>query len=183
MAASVRTTSQFDDPEILQNLDVKLIFPLSGDKGWDIFTLKYTVEGPLATILERSMVRYQELFKPLWRAKQVEFVLSNIYKEKMLNSKLLRNLEKTLNPVTYRLHLYTSEMIHFINQIQYYILVEVIECSWSTFNQRVLEAQALDDILEAHMQFLETVKCGIYLNNGTSKNLYLNLQVVYDSIM
>ena len=113
----------------------------------------------------------------------MEFVLANIYKEKMLNSKLLRSLEKILRPVTNRLHLYTSEMIHFINQIQYYILVEVIECSWSTFNQKVLEAQALDDILDAHMQFLDTVRAGIYLENASSRNLNLNLQVVYDSIM
>lgn len=63
------------------------------------------------------MAKYQELFKPLFKAKHVEFVLNNIWKEQMLNSKTLRNLKKTLNSVTYRLHLYTSEMIHFVNQV------------------------------------------------------------------
>lgn len=119
VATSIRATLQIDESEVLKHLDVKLVHAIDGDKGWDIFTLQYTVHGPLATILEPNMGKYQELFKPLWKAKHVEFVLNNIWKEQMLNSKTLRSLKKTLDPVTYRLHLYTSEMIHFVNQVSY----------------------------------------------------------------
>lgn len=119
VASSIRATLQIDESEVLKHLDVKLVHAIDGDKGWDIFTLQYTVHGPLATILEPNMGKYQELFKPLWKAKHVEFVLNNIWKEQMLNSKTLRSLTKTLNPVTYRLHLYTSEMIHFVNQVSF----------------------------------------------------------------
>jgi gamma-tubulin complex component 3 len=118
VASSIRATSQVEEAEVLKHLDVKLVHAIDGDKGWDIFTLQYTVHGPLATILEPNMGKYQELFKPLWKAKHVEFVLNNIWKEQMLNSKTLRSLKKTLDPVTYRLHLYTSEMIHFVNQVR-----------------------------------------------------------------
>lgn len=183
VASSIRATSQFDDAEILEHLDVKLVHVIDGDKGWDIFTLQYTVHGPLATILELNMGKYQELFKPLWKAKHVEFVLSNIWKEQMLNSKMLRSLQKELNPITYRLHLYTSEMIHFIHQMQYYTLFEVIECSWAMFMKRVQSAKALDDILEAHEQFLNEVRVGTFLDTDTKETLYLHLDIVYDSIM
>lgn len=183
MATSIRATSQYDEAEILEHLDVDLVYPLQGDKGWDIFTLKYTVKGPLATILELNMIRYRELFKPLWKAKHVEFVLSNIWKEQMINAKPLRKMSKVLNPVTYRLHLYTSEMIHFINQMQYYVLFEVIECSWVVFVKRVQQAKDLDDILEAHEQFLDTIKTGAFLDSESKKTLYLNLETVYNSIM
>lgn len=181
---------------------VNLNHPIDGDKGWDIFTLQYTVHGPLATILEPNMAKYQELFKPLFKAKHVEFVLNNVWKEQMLNSKTLRNLKKTLNPITYRLHLYTSEMIHFVNQVilvnfllknllkflipfqmQYYILFEVIECSWTNFIKRVKNAKALDDILSAHEDFLNEVRVGAFLDNETKTTLYLHLDIVYDSIM
>lgn len=183
LAASVRATSQYDDADILEHLDVKLFYPVQCDKGWDVFTLKYTVKGPLATILELNMIRYQELFKPLWKAKHVEFVLSNIWKEQMINSKALRQMNKVLNPVTYRLHLYTSEMIHFIHQMQYYVLFEVIECSWTVFIKRVQNAEALDDILEAHEQFLDTIRSGAFLDNEDHQTLYVNLETVYNSIM
>lgn len=118
VATTIRAISHFDESEILKHLDVKLVHAIDGDKGWDIFTLQYSVHGPLATILEPNMGKYHELFKPLWKAKHVEFVLNNIWKEQMLNSKTLRSIQKTLNPVTYRLHLYTSEMIHFVNQVK-----------------------------------------------------------------
>lgn len=183
VASSVRATSQFDDAEILEHLDVKLVHAIDGDRGWDIFTLQYTVHGPLATILELNMGKYQELFKPLWKAKHTEFVLDNIWKEQMLNAKRLGSFGQELTPVTYRLHAYTSEMIHFIHQMQYYILFEVIECSWVTFIKRVQSAKALDDILEAHEQFLNAVRVGIFLDNETKHTLYLHLDIIYDSIM
>lgn len=101
---------------------MNLNHPIDGDKGWNIFTLQYTIHGPLATILEPNMTKYQELFKPLFKAKHIEFILNNVWKELMLNSKTLRNLKKILNPVTYRLHLYTSGMIHFVNQVIFFSL-------------------------------------------------------------
>ncbi|CRK96811.1 CLUMA_CG009915, isoform A [Clunio marinus] len=183
VASSVRATSQFDDGEILEHLDVKLVHAVDGDRGWDIFTLQYTVHGPLSTILELNMGKYQELFKPLWKAKHTEFVLDNIWKNQMLNSKRMGNNFSELSSVTYRLQAYTSEMIHFIHQMQYYILFEVIECSWVTFIKRVQSAKALDDILEAHQQFLSAVRVGIFLDNETKHTLYLHLDIIYDSIM
>lgn len=183
VASSVRATSQFDDAEILQHLDVKLVHAIDGDRGWDIFTLQYTVHGPLATILELNMGKYQELFKPLWKAKHTEFVLDNIWKEQMLNAKRIGNFWNQIMPVTYKLHAYTSEMIHFIHQMQYYILFEVIECSWVAFIKRVQSAKALDDILEAHEQFLNAVRIGIFLDTESKQTLYLHLDIIYDSIM
>lgn len=67
-------------------------------------------------------------------------------------------MQKELNPITYRLHLYTSEMIHFIHQIQYYIMFEVIECLWTRMLDDIEHAKSLDEILHAHMQFLTDVQ-------------------------
>jgi gamma-tubulin complex component 3 len=183
MAAAIRsTTAASDDPEILNHLDVRLFDPFEGDSGWDIFTLQYTVKGPLSTILEPSMSNYQILFKPLWKTKHVEFVLSKIWKDQILSGKSLRSMRKELNPVMYRLHLYTAEMIHFIHQMQYYILFEVIECSWAALQRRVQQAAALDDILDAHHDFLEAIQVGTFLDEKNS-GLHVNLTSVYRSIM
>lgn len=129
------------------------------------------------------MGKYQELFKPLWKAKHTEFVLDNIWKEQMLNAKRLGSCSRELHQITYRLHAFTSEMIHFIHQMQYYILFEVIECSWVVFIKRVQSAKALDDILEAHEQFLNSVRFGIFLDTENKQTLYLHLDIIFDSIM
>lgn len=75
-------------------------------------------------------------------------------------------MKKELDSVQYRLYLYTSQMMHFINQIQYYILFEVVECSWTKFQEKIQKATALDDILEAHNEFLHNVKIGAFLEDG-----------------
>lgn len=75
-------------------------------------------------------------------------------------------MEKDLKPVLRRLYLHTSQMIHFIHQIQYYILFEVVECSWTKLQERVQKATALDEILEAHNEFLYNIKIGAFLEDG-----------------
>ncbi|XP_023302267.2 gamma-tubulin complex component 3 [Lucilia cuprina] len=184
MDAAIRSTNaQYDDPEILNHLDVRLMSPCDGDIGWDILSLQYTVRGPLATMLEPSMCIYQVLFKPLWRMKHMEFVLSSkIWKDQKCNAKPLRSMATELNKVLYRLHLFTSEMIHFIHQMQYYILFEVIECSWAELQERVQQAKALDDILNAHDEFLSAIKCGAFLDSS-SNDLCHNMETVYEGII
>lgn len=88
--STVRATStQFDDPEVLNYLDVRLSNPFEGETGWDIFTLKYSVKGPLATLLEHTMPSYHTLFRTLWRTKHVEFILSlKIWKDQKCNAKV-----------------------------------------------------------------------------------------------
>lgn len=89
------TCPQHDELEIPNHLDVRLMTPCEGDTGWDIISLQYTVKGPLATILKPSMNIYQGLFKPLWRMKHMEFVLSTkIWKDQQCNSKVSLNLDR-----------------------------------------------------------------------------------------
>lgn len=94
MDAAIRSTNaQYDDPEILNHLDVRLLNPFDGDTGWDIISLQYTVRGPLATMLEPSMHNYQILFRPLWRMKHMEFLLSSkIWRDQMCNVKVSSDL-------------------------------------------------------------------------------------------
>lgn len=88
-------------------------------------------------------------------------------------------MQKELNPIMYRLQLYTSEMIHFIHQMQYYILFEVIECSWTEMLKKVQKANALDDILEAHNQFLKSVKIGAFFDDN--ELIYGRLEAVFNA--
>lgn len=90
MDSALRSTnSQYDDQEILNNLDVRLMSNFEGDTGWDVFSLQYTIQGPLLTMLEVSMPKYLQLFKHLWRLKHMEYVLSSkIWKDQKCNAKV-----------------------------------------------------------------------------------------------
>ncbi|XP_064441963.1 gamma-tubulin complex component 3 isoform X7 [Mirounga angustirostris] len=87
------TNAQFDSPEILKRLDVRLLEVSPGDTGWDVFSLDYHVDGPIATVFTREcMSHYLRVFNFLWRAKRMEYILTDIRKGHMCNAKLLRNM-------------------------------------------------------------------------------------------
>ena len=44
------TNAQYDDQDILDRLDVRLLEVSPGDAGWDVFSLDYHVDGPIKTV-------------------------------------------------------------------------------------------------------------------------------------
>lgn len=100
------------------------------------------------------MGHYLRVFNFLWRAKRMEYTLTDIWKGQMCNAKLLKSMPGTkitlfssarvivilmclccslprafhpaeLSGVLHQCHILASEMVHFIHQMQYYITFEV----------------------------------------------------------
>lgn len=176
------TNAQFDSPEILRRLDVRLLEVSPGDTGWDVFSLDYHVDGPIATVFTREcMSHYLRVFNFLWRAKRMEYILTDIRKGHMCNAKLLRSMPEFAG-VLHQCHILASEMVHFIHQMQYYITFEVLECSWDELWNRVQQAQDLDHIIAAHEAFLDTITSRCLLD-GDSRVLLNQLRAVFDQII
>ncbi|XP_061091101.1 gamma-tubulin complex component 3 isoform X2 [Conger conger] len=176
------TNAQFDSPEILKRLDVRLLEVSPGDTGWDVFSLDYHVDGPIATVFTREcMSHYLRVFNFLWRAKRMEYTLTDIWKGQMCNAKLLKNMPE-LSGVLHQCHILASEMVHFIHQMQYYITFEVLECSWDELWNKVQHAQDLDHIIAAHEVFLNTIitRCLLDANN---RSLLNQLRAIFDQII
>ncbi|KAL7983861.1 hypothetical protein Chor_000737, partial [Crotalus horridus] len=176
------TNAQFDNPEILKRLDVRLLEVSPGDTGWDVFSLDYHVDGPIATMFTREcMSHYLRVFNFLWRAKRMEYILTDIWKGHMCNAKLLKNMPE-LSGVLHQCHVLASEMVHFIHQMQYYITFEVLECSWDELWNKVQQAQDLDHIIAAHEVFLDTIISRCLLDTD-SRMLLNQLRAVFDQIL
>ncbi|KAG2456430.1 gamma-tubulin complex component 3 [Polypterus senegalus] len=176
------TNAQFDSPEILKRLDVRLLEVSPGDTGWDVFSLDYHVDGPIATVFTREcMSHYLRVFNFLWRAKRMEYILTDIWKGQMCNAKLLKRMPE-LSGVLHQCHVLASEMVHFIHQMQYYITFEVLECSWDELWNKVQQAQDLDHIIAAHEVFLDTIitRC---LLDANSRPLLNQLRAIFDQII
>lgn len=176
------TNAQYDSPEILKRLDVRLLEVSPGDTGWDVFSLDYHVDGPIATVFTREcMSHYLRVFNFLWRAKRMEYILTDIWKGQMCNAKLLKSMPE-LSGVLHQCHILASEMVHFIHQMQYYITFEVLECSWDELWNKVQQAQDLDHIIAAHEAFLDSVisRCLLDTNN---RSLLNQLRAIFDQII
>ncbi|KAF5398523.1 Gamma-tubulin complex component [Paragonimus heterotremus] len=184
LESAIRTTNaQYEQPEILQRLDVRLLDMSTGDTGWDVFSLDYHVDGPLATIFtDDCRLMYLRAFNFLWRAKRMEFVLSNLWRHQILAARLGHGLNADLQPVLHLSELLGAELRHCVQQLQYYINFEVLECAWDVLVKQIQVATDLDEVIEAHQGFLSSVitRC---LLDAPSRQLIGQLRTIFDLIL
>ncbi|KFM81812.1 Gamma-tubulin complex component 3, partial [Stegodyphus mimosarum] len=184
LESAIRATNvQFHNPEVLQRLDVRLLdVSVIGDTGWDVFTLDYHTEGPIGTIFtSHSMNCYRRLFTALWRAKRMEFILNKISQSR---SKYLNWQIKIpeISPVLYQCHVNLTHMVHFVQQMEYYMAFEVMECCWADLLMKMSSAQDLDQVIAAHENFLDTLLTRAFLDEE-SLPLRTQLKAIYDLIV
>ena len=153
-----------------------------GDHGWDVFSLDYHVDGPIGTVLSAAaMQRYLMLFNALWKDKRMEMILSDIWKEQAQTTKTCRRALPELRVVLHGVQLLTTEMVHMVHQMQYYMTFEVLECSWHTLMDHLKSAQSLDDVIAAHDHFLSRIVSGALLDQK-SKAIRTHLRTFYNLI-
>ncbi|KAL7645385.1 UNVERIFIED_CONTAM: hypothetical protein RMT77_003771 [Armadillidium vulgare] len=170
---------QYEEADILKRLDVRLLKCSPGETGWDVFSLDYHVDGPIGTVFtEDCMLQYLMLFNSLWKAKHMECILSATWKQQAATSKLCRDLPE-LGDALHCIQLLLTEMIHLVQQMAYYMTFEVLECSWHTLTSNLTMAQSLDDVIEAHAQFLKRIVSGALLDED-SREIRTHLRILYD---
>lgn len=154
------SNAQYDSPEVLRRLDARMLQLSHGDIGWDCFTLEYKIDAPVDVVVtEWGNRQYLKVFNFLWRLKRVEFALATTWRKCMTGA---RGVLQDENPNVAQAWKLTrgvlAEMIHFIGQLQYYILFEVIESSWDELQTAIhKEGCTLDDLIKAHTKYLNAI--------------------------
>lgn len=159
------SNAQYDDPDILDRLRVKMMPHGSGDRGWDVFSLEYDARVPLDTVFTESvMAKYLKIFNFLWKLRRVEHALIGAWKTMKPNcitshsfTKLQGMVKRQLLSTLRQCQVLWNEMNHFISNLQYYIMFEVLEVSWSNFSSEMEIAEDLDDLLAAHEKYLQSI--------------------------
>ena len=70
-----------------------------------------------------AMVQYRQVFTLLWRLKRVEHSLTALWQKHGTTAHLLRGLRA--DPLMHACHTLRHEMIHFVYNLQYYLMFEV----------------------------------------------------------
>jgi gamma-tubulin complex component 3 len=184
------SNAQYDDPDILDRLRVKMMPHESGDRGWDVFSLEYDARVPLDTVFTESvMARYLRIFNFLWKLKRVEHALIGAWKTMKPNcitsnsfNRLQGAVKMQLVSALRRCQVLWVEINHFISNLQYYIMFEVLEISWSNFLSEMEVAKDLDDLLAAHEKYMNSIVEKSLLGE-LSQSLYKSLIVIFDLIL
>ncbi|KAI1425691.1 Spc97/Spc98 family protein [Xylaria sp. FL1777] len=154
------SNAQYDSPEVLRRLDARMLQLSHGDIGWDCFTLEYKIDAPVDVVVsDWGNRQYLKVFNFLWRIKRVEFALSSTWRKVTTGSRGVLQTDHAIVRETWKMTRgFLAEMIHFVGQLQYYILFEVIESSWTELQARLKREDAtLDDIIKAHKNYLNSI--------------------------
>ncbi|XP_061346388.1 gamma-tubulin complex component 3 [Gastrolobium bilobum] len=184
------SNAQYDDSDILDRLRVKMMPHESGDRGWDVFSLEYDARVPLDTVFTESvMARYLRIFNFLWKLRRVEHALIGAWKTMKPNcitshsfTRLQHAVKMQLVSTLRRCQVLWVAINHFISNLQYYIMFEVLEVSWSNFLSEMDVAKDLDDLLAAHEKYLHSIVEKSLLGE-LSQSLYKSLLVIFDLIL
>lgn len=177
------TNAQFDEPDVTNRLDCRLLDATAPNaSGWDIFSLVYKVDGPISTIFTEEKVRdYIEIFRQLWRTKRVEHVLTSLWSSQMFYSKKATALP-LLSPAFHRANILLTDMIHFMQHFQNFIMFEVVECSWVELVAATDVAKDVDDVIAAHDSYLRKIKLGTLCQNDIIFDCILELEQLMTSL-
>ncbi|GJW01062.1 gamma-tubulin complex component 3 [Tanacetum coccineum] len=191
LESAIRSSNaQYDDPDILDRLRVKMMPHNTGDRGWDVFSLDYDARIPLNTVFTESiMAKYLKIFNFLWKLRRVEHALISAWKTMKPNLITSRFYSKLPKAVKFRLILTSrrcqvlwNEMNHFLTNLQSYIMFEVLEVSWANFSDEMEASKDLDDLLAAHDKYLHSIVEKSLLGER-SQALYRTLFMLFDLIL
>ncbi|KAK1756884.1 spindle pole body component alp6 [Echria macrotheca] len=154
------SNAQYDSDEVLRRLDARMLQLSHGDIGWDCFTLEYKIDAPVDVVVtEWGNRQYLKVFNFLWRIKRVEFALASTWRKCMTGARgVLQTSEEKVVQTWKSTRGVLAEMIHFVGQLQYYILFEVIESSWTELQKNIRKEDCtLDDLITAHTKYLTSI--------------------------
>ena len=154
------SNAQYDSQEVIRRLDARLLELSHGEIGWDVFSLEYKIDAPVDVVITPWANRkYLTVFNFLWRVKRVEFALSSTWRRCMTGARgVLANVDENVSKDWKLARCCVAEMIHFVNELQYYILFEVIESSWDQLQAAIMKPGCtLDDLIAAHTKYLESI--------------------------
>lgn len=121
-----------------------------GYKVIDAFTLDYKVRWPLSLVVScGALTKYQMIFRHIFFCKHVERQLCDAWLNHQATKEL--SLRSALGP-SYCLR---QRMLHFQQNLVYYMMFEVVSPRWHDFQQQLTTAGTVDDILEFQGDFLD----------------------------
>ncbi|KAL0136957.1 Spc98 family-domain-containing protein [Mucor lusitanicus] len=176
--------AQYDDPQLLNRLDVRLMEIQKDDLGWDVFSLDYHVDAPINTVFSpTAMHQYLEAFNFLWRLKRVEYTLAAAWRQWVKASREFTHLSELQQDIQFA-QLTIQRMIHFIYQLQHYVLFEVLECSWDKLETFIEHKSVdLDSIIDAHNNYLREITEKGFLTGPKQEALAGKLGSIFECIL
>lgn len=140
--------------------------------GYECFTFSFDVKWPMSLILPHSIItQYQLLFRLLFQCKHVERRLCCVWRD---NKNILKfsPSSKDLFRSTFLLR---QRMLHAIQNLAYYFMVEVIEPYWLEFLSKMQKVKNVDEVIEHHNDFVDKCMVNCLLKSPLALTTVINV--------
>ncbi|XP_067876739.1 gamma-tubulin complex component 2 [Heterodontus francisci] len=143
--------------------------------GLEAFSFDYVVKWPLSLIINRkALTRYQMLFRHMFYCKHVERQLCNVWiSNKVAKQYSLHSAKWFAAAFTLR-----QRMLNFVQNIQYYMMFEVMEPNWHIMENNLKSASNIDEVLSYHTSFLDNCMKDCMLTNTVLLKIFSKLMSV-----
>lgn len=143
--------------------------------GLEAFSFDYIVKWPLSLIINRkALTRYQMLFRHMFYCKHVERQLCSVWiSNKTAKQYALHSAKWFAGAFTLR-----QRMLNFVQNIQYYMMFEVMEPTWHILEKNLKSASNIDDVLGHHTSFLDNCLKDCMLTNPELLKVFSKLMSV-----
>ena len=125
--------------------------------GHDTFTISLPFIRPHNAVLhDEAVLKYQSLFKFLFRVKRAEVGLKRAWQQAILmarspHTRQQSNLIRQARQASVTLYKHVNG---FVVNIQMYLMTEAIQGSWANLQSALESAKSLDDVIDAHEMYL-----------------------------
>ncbi|CCE90635.1 Spc98p TDEL_0B05060 [Torulaspora delbrueckii] len=171
-----------DSNHIINGLDARVLDLGHGSIGWDVFTLDYVLDGPLAIVLNvnrpNGKKEYLRIFNFLWRFKKNTFFyneewlrtnqLIRDFKKVSQNSPLVRDIIAKLSKTC----ILRSQLQQFSSKLESYCFRSIIDKKFKSFDEKMM----LTDQTSGRSKYpTVTLKSGVIMLDGIlrpQKNIF-----------
>ncbi|XP_043658163.1 gamma-tubulin complex component 2 homolog isoform X2 [Drosophila teissieri] len=135
--------------------------------GLECFAFTYEVKWPCSLVLNHIAIsKYQMLFRQLFYCKHVERQLCKIWKENSIAKKFSpQAAELYRSAFTLR-----QRMMNAIQNLEYYMMIEIIEPNWHIFIEKMKTVENVDNVLRLHQDFLDACLKNCMLTESSHLN-------------
>lgn len=119
----------------------------------ETFAFSYKVHWPLSLILnKKSLTCYQMIFRHLFYCKHVDRMICQVWRANKVAKKFpFEDAQQYRAAFALR-----QKMLHCVQNLEYHMMVEVIEPHWCSFMQKIAKVNNVDEILFCHSDFLDS---------------------------
>ncbi|XP_052126076.1 gamma-tubulin complex component 2-like isoform X1 [Frankliniella occidentalis] len=135
--------------------------------GLESFSFGYEVRWPVSLVLNyNTKACYQMIFRHLFYCKHVERLLCRVW----LSNKVCKMFPVSSSQSYRPAFILRQRMLNCVQNLQYYMMVEVIEPNWHNFLEKINKVTNVDQVLACHSDFLSScIKDCMLTNPGLLK--------------